>query len=108
MAYLTTASLRRKRCASTCLKLYQTLILLTKLMVKGASKPSLKNLPVIILNNSCIVEFDVNYYEILHNNKQDQFIDEISTFIMSFKKRQKHQPTEINLIVRESGSLANI
>lgn len=60
---------------------------------------------VIILNNSCIVEFDIDYCEILHNNKQEQFIDEVTTFIMSFKERQKHQPTEINLIVREGGSL---
>jgi hypothetical protein len=60
---------------------------------------------VIILNDSCIVEFDGGYCEILHNNSQDEFVQEITAFVMSFKERQKRQPTEINLIVREGGSL---
>jgi len=60
---------------------------------------------VIILNNHCLVEFDNDYCEILHNGKENTFLNEVTTFLMSFKERQKRQPSEINIITRDAGSL---
>ena len=60
---------------------------------------------VLILHNKCIIEFDDNYCEISHNGKEDIFVNEITQFILKFKERQKRQPSEINLIVRDSGGL---
>lgn len=60
---------------------------------------------VIILNNHCLIEFDNDYCEILHNGKEDVFLNEVTAFLMSFKERQKRQPSEINIIIRDSGGL---
>ena len=37
---------------------------------------------VIILNNGCLIEFDKDYCEILHNGKQDEFIQEVTLLFM--------------------------
>jgi hypothetical protein len=60
---------------------------------------------VIILKNHCLVEFDNDYCEILHNGKADIFLNEFTAFLMSFKEREKRQPSEINIVIRESGGL---
>lgn len=60
---------------------------------------------VIILNNHCLVEFDCDYCEILHNGKEDDFVIEVTAFLMNFKERKKHKPSEINLIVRDNAGL---
>ncbi len=60
---------------------------------------------VIILNNDCIVEFDTDQCEILHNGKQKEFVNEVTALLMGYKERQKRQPSEINLIVHTSDGL---
>ncbi|HUZ57553.1 MAG TPA: AAA family ATPase [Hanamia sp.] len=57
---------------------------------------------VIILNNSCIIELDDNYCMILHNSRHEQFVNEVSAFILKFKEKQKRMPAEINIIVKDS------
>jgi hypothetical protein len=59
---------------------------------------------VFILNNNCIVEID-GYCEILHDGKQDDFIDKCTTLMNRFKERKKRDPLEINLIVKGSCGL---
>jgi len=60
---------------------------------------------VIILSNNCIVEFDDDYCEIMHDGKQDQFISEITELAKKFKERQRREPLEINLVVQNRSSL---
>ena len=58
---------------------------------------------ILVLNNRCVLEFDDNYCEVLHDGEQDYFIKEITTLAKQCKERKKKQPLEINLIV-QSGS----
>jgi hypothetical protein len=55
---------------------------------------------VIILSNECIVEFDDNYCEIMHNGQVDQFVTDVTMLVNRFRERQRKQPLEINLIVQ--------
>ncbi|HSZ35145.1 MAG TPA: AAA family ATPase [Puia sp.] len=57
---------------------------------------------VVILNNHFIVEFDDNYCEVLHNNVQPEFLQEIDQLVSQFKEKQRREPLEMNLIVRSS------
>jgi hypothetical protein len=58
---------------------------------------------VIIMNNNCIVEFDTDYCEVMHDGKQDVFLHELLEILNKFKVRERRQPLEINLVV-QSGS----
>ena len=60
---------------------------------------------VIILKNNCLVEFDDDYCEILHDGKQDAFVKELTDMVNQFKEKQRRQPLEINLIVRNGRGL---
>jgi ATPase family associated with various cellular activities (AAA) len=55
---------------------------------------------IVILNNNCILEFDDNYCEILHDGKSNEFVQSIVDLALQFKERQRRQPLEINLIVQ--------
>lgn len=59
---------------------------------------------VFVLKNNCIVEID-DYCEILHDGKQDDFIERCTALINRFKERKKRDPLEINLIVKGSCGL---
>ncbi len=60
---------------------------------------------VIILSNNCLVEFDDDYCEILHDGNQPDFVQELTDLVNQFKERQRRQPLEINLIVRNGRGL---
>ena len=60
---------------------------------------------VVILNNNCVLEFDDDYCEILHDGKQDAFVEELTAMANRFKEKQRRQPLEINLIVRTGRGL---
>ncbi|MEO7306486.1 MAG: AAA family ATPase [Ferruginibacter sp.] len=60
---------------------------------------------VIILQNNCVVEFDDDYCEILHDGRQDVFVQELTGLVNQFKEKQRRQPLEINLIVRNGRGL---
>lgn len=55
---------------------------------------------IMVLNNHCILEFDDNFCEILHDGKQRAFVEELTSIANQFKERGKRQPLEINLIVQ--------
>lgn len=59
---------------------------------------------VFILKNNCILEIDF-YCEILHDGKQDDFIEKCTALMNRFKERKKRDPLEINLIVKGSSRL---
>jgi len=60
---------------------------------------------VIIMKNNCLLEFDDDYCEILHDGKQDVFIQELTALVNQFKEKQRRQPLEINLIVKTQRGL---
>jgi hypothetical protein len=60
---------------------------------------------VIILNNNCIVEFDDDYCEIMHDGKQESFVEDVTALVSHFRERQRRQPLEINLVVQNRSSL---
>jgi len=60
---------------------------------------------VIVLKNKCVIEFDDDYCEILHDGDSDAFVLEVTDLVNTFKQRQKKQPLEINLIVKNGRSL---
>lgn len=61
---------------------------------------------VIILSNDCIIQFENSYCEILHDNKQQDFVDAVTGLVNWFKERQRKQPLEINLIVQGSEGIS--
>jgi hypothetical protein len=55
---------------------------------------------VIILDNNCLVQFDNDDCEILHDGRQQLFVKEVTSLASQFKEKQRRQPLEINLIVQ--------
>lgn len=55
---------------------------------------------VIILNNNCLVEFDDDYCQVLHDGRNPAFVEEVTLLVNRFKERQRRQPLEINLVVQ--------
>lgn len=60
---------------------------------------------VILMKNNCLIEFDDDYCEMLHDGKQDVFVQELTELVNQFKEKQRRQPLEINLIVRNGRGL---
>jgi hypothetical protein len=60
---------------------------------------------VIVLGSCCLIELDEDHAQILHDGKQPVLVGEITALLSRFKKRQRRQPLEINLIVESSGAL---
>jgi hypothetical protein len=58
---------------------------------------------LVVLENNCLLEFDDSYCEIIHDGKQEAFIESVTGICKQFKIRKKRQPMEINLVVRERG-----
>jgi hypothetical protein len=57
---------------------------------------------ILILDNHCLLEFDDYYCEVLHNNRQPEFLMEVDELLSLFKEKQRRQPLEMNLIVRNA------
>ena len=60
------------------------------------------NITLIVLNNKCVIEFNIGYCEILYNNDVKEFAASSADFILSFKERQRKKPLEMNLIARSA------
>ncbi len=60
---------------------------------------------MILLNNRCLLEFNNNYCDILHDGTQKAFVEEAGLVIYKFRERKKRQPAEINIIVKGNGYL---
>jgi hypothetical protein len=60
---------------------------------------------VVILKNNCLLEFDDDYCEVLHDGTNEQFVEEITSMVNQYKERQRRQPLEINLIVQNRSRL---
>jgi len=58
---------------------------------------------VVILNNHCLLEFDTSYCQLLHNNRNLDFVEEVYNLVGLFKEKERRKPLEINLIVKDNG-----
>jgi hypothetical protein len=61
---------------------------------------------IVILENNCLIEFEDDSCEILHDGKRQEFVNEVTALVNQFKQKQRRQPLEINLIVQGEGNLA--
>lgn len=55
---------------------------------------------LMVMDNDCMVEFNTDYCEILHQENQPAFIEEMTHLLGGFRERKKSVKQEINLIVR--------
>ena len=60
------------------------------------------DMTVFIMKNNTIIEMR-NYFEILHDGKNNEFVESCTDLIRRFKERKKRDPREINLIVKNHG-----
>ena len=58
---------------------------------------------IIILDNHCLLEFTDYFCQVLHNNTQMNFLEEVDNIVSQFREKQRRQPREMNLIIRTSG-----
>jgi energy-coupling factor transporter ATP-binding protein EcfA2 len=58
-----------------------------------------------IMNNNCLVEFNVGYFEVLHDNTCPDLVREWMELASRFKVRQRRKPLEINLVIQTSYGL---
>jgi hypothetical protein len=63
------------------------------------------DMTVIVMKNNCLVEFDSNYCEVLHDGNQQDFLNELTGLISRFKQKERRQPLEINVIVQDRTKL---
>lgn len=60
---------------------------------------------IVILKDRRILEFSEGYCEILHDNCNEQFVEELVGFLRPFKEKQRRKPLEINLITKTGRDL---
>jgi ATPase family associated with various cellular activities (AAA) len=60
---------------------------------------------LIVLKHNCLLEFDDNYCEVLHDSENESFVLTVTELVNQFKERQRREPLEINLIVQNRLSL---
>jgi hypothetical protein len=61
---------------------------------------------IIVMDNNCMLEMDKNWCEILHDGRNDEFIQSLIDLILQFKEKQRRQPLEINLIIQTKSGFA--
>ena len=61
---------------------------------------------VMILEGEVIIEIDECWCEIYHDRKHDELIGKIMAVLKKYQERQKRQPLEINLVVRNGSGLS--
>ena len=60
---------------------------------------------LVVLDYSCVIEFDDSYCEIYHDESDDYLVETFTGLATRFKQRQRRQPLEINLIVQDGKQL---
>ncbi len=60
---------------------------------------------LVVLRNRCLLVFDDHYAEIYHDHQQDLFLEEVTKLISAFRRKERRQPLEINLIIQGRNSL---
>ena len=60
---------------------------------------------LVILNNECVIQFEPGYCTVLHTEDGLPFVHQLVTLFKAFKRRERKQPMEINLIVKSDSGL---
>jgi hypothetical protein len=60
---------------------------------------------LVVMKNNCILEFDDWYCEILHDGRDDAFVQSLVVLVSKFKERNRRKPLEINMIVQDRNNL---
>ncbi|HMU48031.1 MAG TPA: AAA family ATPase [Chitinophagaceae bacterium] len=60
---------------------------------------------IVIMDRNCLLEFDSNWCEILHDGNDMNLVQSIVDVALQFKEKQRRQPLEINLIVQTRSRL---
>lgn len=60
---------------------------------------------LVVMKNNCILEFDDWYCEILHDGRDEAFVQSIVAMVSKLKEPNRRKPLEINLIVQEGSRL---
>ena len=60
---------------------------------------------IVVMKNNCLLEFDCANCQILHGSGQQVFVDDVTALVNQFKRRERREPLEINLIVKGSSGL---
>lgn len=60
---------------------------------------------MVVMQHNFLIEFDDAYCYILHDGKQNELLEEVTKLAKQFKERQRRQPLEINLIVKDGQGL---
>ena len=55
---------------------------------------------IFILDNHCLLEINQTYCQLLHNNQQVVFLNEVDHILSLFREKPKRESREMNLIVR--------
>lgn len=63
------------------------------------------NATLLVLDSQCVVELDSSYCEILHNGRQPELIDEVTSIVTPLRVRQRREALEINIVVQERNKL---
>lgn len=59
----------------------------------------------ILLDNNIVLDISEDYMELLHDGKNTDAIERIMAIILQYKKRERKEPLEINLIVKTNDGL---
>ena len=60
---------------------------------------------LVVMKNNCIIELDDWYCEILHDGRDEAFVQSLVALNTKFKEPYRRKPLEINLIVQDRGRL---
>ncbi len=60
---------------------------------------------VLVLNSKCILDIENSCCEIFHDGKQPELLASLTNIIQKYKKRERRDPLEINLIMQNRGSI---
>lgn len=63
------------------------------------------NQTILVLNSRCILDIEDYCCDILHDGRQPELVAALTAIIEKYKKRERRDPLEINLIMQNKGSV---
>jgi len=60
---------------------------------------------LVLFDNQCMAVFETTWCDILHDESQTAFVDELTELVAPFKEKQRRQPLEVNLVICDRNGL---
>ena len=60
---------------------------------------------MVVMQKNFLIEFDDSYCYIMHDGQQQELLEEVTALAKQYKERQRKEPLEINLIVRNGNGM---